>query len=395
MRIAVALPGLDPAIGGGFTFVEEVARALDRCPRPPGLEVIVLSDSTPPGNLPSVRIRSEGRLGRARRRLAKSSQKLSRVVGAAGPVESAARDAGASLVWFAAGGEEAIDLPFVATVWDLQHRTHPWFPEVSSDGLWRARDDASRELLSRAAMVVCGTEAGASELDRFYQVPRDRILRAPHPTPGWALADGPADDRAVPAAPFFLYPAQFWPHKNHAMLLRALARLRTAGSRAELVLVGGDFGLRDRLERFAADRGVRDAVHFPGFVPRDALRALYRRAVGLVYPAFSGPENLPPLEAFALGCPVANAEFPGAREQLGDGAIYFDPADDASIADAMERLERDGALRSRLADAGRTIARERTGERFVSSVLEAIVRRRAWIDPFDDPGGSGPRSPTR
>jgi glycosyltransferase involved in cell wall biosynthesis len=41
----------------------------------------------------------------------------------------------------------------------------------------------------------------------------------------------------------------------------------------------------------------------------------------LRYPSFFGAENLPPLEAFALGCPVIAADMPGAREQLGDAAI--------------------------------------------------------------------------
>ena len=34
------------------------------------------------------------------------------------------------------------------------------------------------------------------------------------------------------------------------------------------------------------------------------LVALYRHAFALAYVTFFGPENLPPLEAFGLGCPV-------------------------------------------------------------------------------------------
>lgn len=319
------------------------------------------------------------------------------MLGAESPVERAARAARASIVWFPTGGSEAIDLPFVATVWDIQHRTHPWFPEVSSHGLWRARDESSRELLSRAALVVCGTNDGAAELEAYYQVPRRRVVVAPHPTPGWALAEGSKDasrspmadhagsappQAASPEEPIFVYPAQFWPHKNHAMLLRALAQRRRAGSRASLVLVGGDLGIRARVEALATELGVASCVHFPGFIPREALRELYRRATALVYPAFSGPENLPPLEAFALGCPVANAEFPGAREQLGDAALYFDPMDAGSIAACMERLEFDAELRARLAAAGGRIAAERRGEAFVDTVLKAIAALRPMIDPF-------------
>ena len=382
MRIAVVLPGLDPGIGGGFTFVEEISRALDQCTPPAGTELVILTDRPGKGSLPRVRYRAEGTVHRARRRVAKSSQRLSRMVGRANPIEAAARKAEAHVVWFPTGGSEAIDLPFVATVWDIQHRTHPWFPEVSEHGLWRARDESSRELLSRALLVVCGTEAGAAELDRCYQVPRDRVVLAPHPTPAWAFADVAGDAVDGVKAPFFLYPAQFWAHKNHATLIRALAFHRSRGSRASLVLVGGDMGVRKRLVELAMSLGVRDAVHFPGFIPRAALRWLYTHATALIYPAFSGPENLPPLEAFALGCPVANADFPGAREQLGEAALYFDPANADAVAECMDRLESGEDLRDELIEAGRAIAESRRGAAFVDAVLGAIAARRAMIDPF-------------
>lgn len=385
MRVAVVLPGLDPAIGGGFTFVEEVARVLEACTPPAGIELVILSDQPGSGSVPRVTYQPEGTLGRLRRHAARSSQRLSRRLGSASAVERAAQEADAAVVWFPTGGSDAIDLPFVATVWDIQHRTHPWFPEVSSHGLWKARDESSRELLGRAALVVCGTSAGAEELERFYAVPRDRVVIAPHPTPGWSLAPGDEEPSALTEGTYFLYPAQFWPHKNHALLVRALALHRRSGSAAALVLVGGDLGVRTRIEALARELGVADAVRFPGFVSRSVLRTLYRRACGLVYPAFSGPENLPPLEAFALGCPVANADFPGAREQLGDGALFFDPMSPASIAAAMATLERDAMQRQRLIEAGRLIASQRRGEHFVTTVLAAIAARAPMLDPFTMP----------
>ena len=34
-----------------------------------------------------------------------------------------------------------IDIPYVVTVWDLQHRLQPWFPEVAGQGLWNMREE--------------------------------------------------------------------------------------------------------------------------------------------------------------------------------------------------------------------------------------------------------------
>src|SRR5256885_13294906 len=60
-----------------------------------------------------------------------------------------------------------------------------------------------------------------------------------------------------------------------------------------------------------------DQVEIRDFAARDEVLALYRTAAALVFPTFFGPDNLPPLEAFAAGCPVLASRVEGADEQLG------------------------------------------------------------------------------
>ena len=127
--------------------------------------------------------------------------------------------------------------------------------------------------------------------------------------------------------------------------------------------------------------GVTDAVHLLGFVDEDELVALYQHAHALIFPSFFGPENLPPLEAFALGCPVIAADVPGASEQLGDAAILVPPTDPEAFALGVRRLE-DDRLRSDLVDAGRRRAREQSPHRYVSGVIDFLDQferiRRCW-----------------
>ena len=49
--------------------------------------------------------------------------------------------------------------------------------------------------------------------------------------------------------------------------------------------------------------------------------SFYKYAVALVMPTFFGPTNIPPLEAFALGCPVITSNIYGIPEQVGDAAL--------------------------------------------------------------------------
>jgi glycosyltransferase involved in cell wall biosynthesis len=138
-----------------------------------------------------------------------------------------------------------------------------------------------------------------------------------------------------------------------------------------LALVGSDKGYLDHVRGIARDLGVLERTRFLGFVETTELATLYGGAHALVYLSFFGPENLPPLEAFALGCPVVQADVPGAREQLGDAALFVSPTDATAAADAVRRLE-DPALRARLIEAGRERAGAYSADAYVRGVLDFL-----------------------
>lgn len=104
--------------------------------------------------------------------------------------------------------------------------------------------------------------------------------------------------------------------------------------------------------------------------------------MALAYPSFLGPDNLPPLEAFAQGCPVALANYPGAEEQAGDAALRFDPADPEGIARTLRQLSDDALLRETLIGRGRARALRWTAGDYVRGVYAVLDRfeavRRTW-----------------
>jgi glycosyltransferase involved in cell wall biosynthesis len=283
---------------------------------------------------------------------------------------------GVDLVWIVAGRlKDTFEIPYVTTVWDVQHLTHPWFPEVSANWRWDHRELFLWRHLRRATSIIVGTQVGKDEIVRYYGVPEEHIAILPHPTPSFVLraAEETATDKLPSNIPkdYLLYPAQFWPHKNHVNLLKALRLLVEADpATPALVLAGSDQGNRAFVERCAADLGVSHKVHFLGFVPTEDLIRLYRNARALVYPSFSGPENLPPLEAFALGCPAIVSNYRGAEEQLGDCAMLFDPTKPAAIAEAIARVVTDEQLRAQLIERGKKRAASWTGREFVGGIFK-------------------------
>jgi glycosyltransferase involved in cell wall biosynthesis len=282
---------------------------------------------------------------------------------------------GIDLVWFIDPYADDCHLPYIFTVFDLEYLGQPWFPEVSGGGEWERRHLHYERYLRKATRVIVPNEAGREQVMDWFLVPHDRILILPHPVPQLPRTAGEQIDVPVRFGlrrPYLFYPAGYWPHKNHAGLLRALRQLNAESSVTfDLVCVGADKGNLAHVGAQVRELGLTKNVHLLGFVEPAELVALYRDAHALVYLSFFGPENLPPLEAYAIGCPVIAADIPGAREQLGEAAILVSPADAEQLATAVLEL-RDDSVRTRLVAAGHVRAEQRSAERFVAGVVEFL-----------------------
>src|SRR5205085_5955560 len=97
---------------------------------------------------------------------------------------------GAQCAWMLGGSLVPLDMPYVATMWDTQHRVQPWFPEVSSRGEWRERERLYAEFVGRASAVLVGTQTGAQELRDAYGDPAGSMHVIPLPTPSFAVSAG-------------------------------------------------------------------------------------------------------------------------------------------------------------------------------------------------------------
>ena len=264
----------------------------------------------------------------------------------------------------------------------------PFFPEVSADGIWDKREQFHGYFLKRAAYCVTGTEIGKRDVQYLYQLAEPRVRVFPLPTPKFAL-DAPPSAIDVRSRfginkDYVFYPAQFWPHKNHVNLILALKWLREQrGVDMELALSGSDKGNLSFIKQFATQQGLGKFVHFLGFVSEEELIALYRNAVALTFVTYFGPDNIPPLEAFALGCPVIASEVDGAREQYGDAAIFVDPSDPDGIGQAICKVRSDMKIRETIVKAGLVRARKWTSTDYVSKMFrlfdEFSVIRRNWV----------------
>jgi glycosyltransferase involved in cell wall biosynthesis len=235
--------------------------------------------------------------------------------------------------------------PQITVFHDLQHKRHPeyfrWFdlPFWNFFLFWAAH-------LSQ--LLLADSEATAADLRKYYRLPDSKIRVVP-------LGVDPAffaiAARRRPEK-FLLTVSTLHPHKNLDGLMRAFAIFRATHPEFRLVVCGFHGFVSGPLHELRESLDLRDAVEFPGWIPREDLHDRYARAWAFVYPSLFEGFGLPVLEALAAGVPLACSSIEPLAGIAGDAALEFDPHDTAAIVAAMTRVTDDAALRDRLAVAG-------------------------------------------
>jgi glycosyltransferase involved in cell wall biosynthesis len=263
----------------------------------------------------------------------------------------------------------------LAAIHDVMHRYETRFPEVSAEGTYRLREWVFGNICQWAEGVIVDSEVGKQQVRTCYGLPGERIHVLPYVAPAYIYDSSTSIDVSekygLPKK-YLFYPANFWEHKNHGNLIEAVIRLKAELPDISLVLVGSaDNGFEAVMKRME-QRELRKAILILGYVPNEEMAELYRRARALVMPTYFGPTNIPPLEAFAVGCPVAISGIYGMPDQVGDAALLFDPASVEDIARCIKRLWTDDDLCATLASRGRKRAAEWGQHQFTERMNDII-----------------------
>lgn len=156
--------------------------------------------------------------------------------------------------------------------------------------------------------------------------------------------------------PYFLFVGSLEPRKNLRLVWNALQRLKAT---VPLVLAGWHaWGEKSWLaEALSPSVACTSRVVLTGFVDDATLAALYTGATALVYPSLYEGFGLPVLEAMACGCPVVCSNTSALPETAGDAALYIEPHDADGLANVLERLLTDVAMRETCRSRGLERAR--------------------------------------
>jgi glycosyltransferase involved in cell wall biosynthesis len=236
--------------------------------------------------------------------------------------------------------------------WRLPYPVVAWFPDFQHRGLpqlfspparWR-RDLGFRIQIASRRSIMLSSESALQDCRRFYPGltnPTSVVRFATQPAPE-SLTANPPDVIAQYGLPskYFYLPNQFWRHKNHQIVVDALAIL--AKRNVDIVVAASgskddprEPGYFDGIMRQVEQGGLAENFRYLGMIPLPHVYALLRASTALINPSRFEGWSTTVEEAKSFGVPMILSDIGVHREQAGPSACYFGADDPEMLAEHL------------------------------------------------------------
>ena len=283
--------------------------------------------------------------------------------------------------------------PWIGYVYDFQHRH---LAHLFSQEEHEARNKSFSAMAASSRYLLVNSQNTRQDCARFLGGDEARFVALPFgaaPQPDWLRDDHSLIDKYRLPRRYFLVANQFWKHKNHPVVFKALRLLREAPGASDIGLVctGSTFEPRDGgyfpslLQSIRRDR-LSDRVRILGFVPKRDQIEIMKNAIAVVQPTLfeGGPGGGALYDAVSLGVPGIVSDLPVNRELEATAVpiAFFEPSDARTLAALM--LDRASKPVSR-PEAQTLIAQGQARRRAVGRVLWTTIRCAIGADTSREP----------
>ncbi|MBJ2186132.1 glycosyltransferase family 4 protein [Paramuribaculum intestinale] len=160
--------------------------------------------------------------------------------------------------------------------------------------------------------------------------------------------------------------------KGPEYFVEAAAKVLKNNHNVRFVMAGsGD--MMDKMIQLAAERGIADRFHFPGFQRGKQVYEMLKASDVYVMPSVSEPFGISPLEAMQMGCPSIISKQSGCAEIL-DNVIKTDYWDIDAMADAMNSIITYPAMYEQLRQDGLEEVNKITWDKAGQKVIDIYKR---------------------
>jgi glycosyltransferase involved in cell wall biosynthesis len=235
-----------------------------------------------------------------------------------------------------------IAVPQISWIPDFQHVHRPDFFSVEER---QGRDRQFARVMAEADRVILSNQCSYDDAVRLYPESQQKLALVAFSMylgRGWRKVDA---ERVLLKYElpnkFLLFPCQFWKHKNHATVFRAIQLLRERGiDDAVLVCTGSTHDYRfpnyaAELRELLDTHGLATAVRVLGLIPRHDQVQLMRAAAAIVQSSLFEGRSAVLEECESLGKVVFASDIPMHREQLTECVHLFTPTSAEELADLL------------------------------------------------------------
>lgn len=330
---------------GGANYRRNLVYALEALPDHPVETVLIAAPATVINGFPNVKVVRTS-LVDMHSKVYFARKMLSRSVGRDLMMERLLRTNGVDVLSHSGHLGPRGSVPTIGWIPDFQHRRMPEFFEPSEI---MSRDRTFKRLCDSSTALVVSSADALHDLAEFAPsaVSKCHVL---HFTAGIGNIDKHLEfdvlsKRYLIDRPYIHLPAQFWKHKNHRIVIEALALLKSRGQSVLIVSTGHTEDRRQpayfpSLIEQARARGLQASFRVLGLVPYQDLSALMKHSVAIINPSLFEGWSTTVEEAKSLGKKVILSDIPVHREQDPSRGIYFDPHDAGYLADALSEAVR-------------------------------------------------------
>jgi glycosyltransferase involved in cell wall biosynthesis len=221
---------------------------------------------------------------------------------------------------------------------DLQHKH---YPEFFTNIQILSRNLRAKNIIKNCNHLVVSSKDVLDDFGRFFRISKSLNFHIFHFV---SIIDNCEnisihDVKAKYNLPeeYFLVSNQFHKHKNHKILLLALAHLKEKGIIKYIAFTGklpnaADSPYLSEIQMIIEDNNLRGQVIFLGVISRSEQLQIMRHSQAVIQPSLFEGWSTVIEDAKSLQVPVVASNLKVNKEQLGEDGVYFDPYNPIELA---------------------------------------------------------------
>jgi glycosyltransferase involved in cell wall biosynthesis len=207
------------------------------------------------------------------------------------------------------------DINFVLNIWDLDHKKNSPYPEHKKDFIFEKREEFLKICLFKAFKIIVPHAQNKKDLIKLYNCNSDKIEvqtlipYLPNIPKNRLKFFNSKESKYIENfskyKKIILYPATFWPHKNHKYLIDSAILLKNKNiNNFHFIMCGSDRGTQKYIKKLIKNNNLFEHVTVFSLVSNLFLKKLYKNCFAVVMPTNTGPTNLPLYEAMYFKKPI-------------------------------------------------------------------------------------------